>query len=667
MIYVITNEKEKFAHIKATDIKLGDVDDVLYYFEGKDEVEFDTETSGLDAHINDVISAQFGDKKNQFVIDCATVDLREFKDLLEEKLILMQNAKFDLKFLYKHGIMPTTVYDTFLAEAVISMGIKTVRKSLDALVRRYCGETMDKEIRLIIHKEGLSERVIRYAANDVRYLGEIKAKQEIILKEKSLVKALSLDNKFVRVLAYVEYCGFYLDGVKWKNKMENDLTRLELAKERLNNYIFDNKLNKYISSQLDLFSDDRVCTINWSSSKQVISLFKDLGIDTKTKDKTTGKIKDSVDAKVLAPQSKKFSIIPLYTDYQQANKLTSTYGENVHRQIHPVTGRLHTSYRQLMDTGRMSCGGTDRARGIEMLNLQNVPADNAHRSCFVAEEGNTLVVADYTGQESVVFANFSRDPEIIDFYKKGMGDMHSFIASKIYPDLEGLTLNEIKSKHKDKRQNAKAAGFAIQYGGVGATIAGNLNLTIEEGEKIYKGYFEAFSGVKKYFAICKASALARGYVQLNNVSGRKSFIDFYDEYKRIEAITKENGFWEDYRTHKFENSSEYINHYKPVVRDLFKWKGMIERKSLNFPIQGTSAEITKFAGVLFFEHLLKHDLLNTVKICNIVHDEIVVECPKNISDEIANKLQECMEEAGKPFCKVIPLKAEPCVTSFWSH
>ena len=111
----------------------------------------------------------------------------------------------------------------------------------------------------------------------------------------------------------------------------------------------------------------------------------------------------------------------------------------------------------------------------------------------------------------------------------------------------------------------------------------------------------------------------------------------------------------------------FNSHYKPLIREYFKYKGMIERKSLNYPIQGSSAEITKFAALKFFDTLIEMDLLNVVKICNIVHDEIVIECPEKWAPEMAQILQSCMEEAGKPFCKIVPLKAEPCITSFWNH
>jgi DNA polymerase-1 len=646
---------------------MASVQDVIHYFKDKEEVEFDTETEGFDPYTCGLISAQFGDYKNQFVVDTRTVDIKLFKELLESKTILMQNAKFDLRFLYHNNIWPTKVYDTFLAESVLNMGRKNVKKSLDALVSRYAKEYMSKEVRGVIHKEGLSKRVIEYAARDVKYLGMIKEHQLEKIKSLNLTSALNLDNKFVKVLAYVEYCGFYLDSNKWSTKMDKDQQRLENAEKVLDNYIFDNNMVKYIDNQLDMFSTDKSTLINWSSSHQVIELFKDIGIDTKVKDKDTGKLKDSVDSRHIIAQAKKFEIIPLFMEYQKASKVVSTFGKSVLKQVHPTTTRIHTTYRQLMDTGRMSCGGKNRGTREEYINLQQIPADESHRSCFTAQEGNKLIVADYSGQESVVFANFSQDPEIIAFYKKGMGDMHSFIASKIYPELEGLDLTTIKSEHKQKRQNAKGAGFAIQYGGVGATIANNLNLSMEEGEEIYNGYFKAFPGVKDYFAKCKGRALAKGYVELNPISKRKSFVDFYDQYKGLKAEIDGECFWDDYRSHKERDTVEFRTYYKPTVREYFKFRGMIERKSLNYPIQGSSAEITKFAALKFFNYLINAKLQNTVKVCNIVHDEIVIECPEDLAPRMARYLQECMEEAGKPFCKIIPLKAEPCITDHWEH
>lgn len=84
-------------------------------------------------------------------------------------------------------------------------------------------------------------------------------------------------------------------------------------------------------------------------------------------------------------------------------------------------------------------------------------------------------------------------------------------------------------------------------------------------------------------------------------------------------------------------------------------------------IQGTSADITKLAGVYFFRYLVANNLVFTVKMPNVVHDEWIVECPVSMAEVIKDKLQECMEDAGKVFCTVVKLKAEPMVTHQWQH
>jgi DNA polymerase-1 len=96
-------------------------------------------------------------------------------------------------------------------------------------------------------------------------------------------------------------------------------------------------------------------------------------------------------------------------------------------------------------------------------------------------------------------------------------------------------------------------------------------------------------------------------------------------------------------------------------------RGDIERMSLNYPIQGTSADITKLAGIYFFRYLQDNNLLFKVLLPNVVHDEWIVECPEELGNSLAKVLQDCMERAGDMFCKTIKLKADPCVTKFWKH
>jgi DNA polymerase-1 len=669
MIYLVTGQASLFS---APGYSLATVEESLEYLNTLDIIGFDTETMGMDPYTKALLSMQLGDEQRQYVVDCKTIDPRWYKKLLEEKELILHNAKFDLRFLYYYKIVPTKIFDTFLVERILTTGLDTVRRSLDAVVYRYCKIELDKTVRGHIHREGLSTRVIKYAADDVKYLHQVKRKQEVALAENNLIRVATLDNEFVLALAYIEFCGFFMNKDQWKTKCEEDLKDLNVVKEQLDKFILDNasKYPHLIDNQLSLFEEGVRCKINWASSHQVIPFMQSLGVSTLTKDKDTGLMKHSIDKKVLGPQKKKHPIISTYIEFTEHQKVVSTYGENWFDYINPVTNRIHSNYTQIMNTGRLSSGQRgDKKKGLpQMPNMQNIPSDSRTRSCFQSKPGNMLIVSDYSGQEQIVLANKSLDTDLLEFYAKGLGDMHGFIASKIFPELNGLPLDEIKEKHKSKRQIAKSAGFAINYGGTGITIAQNLNMSIEEGEEVYKAYFKAFPGLANYFKEEKSRALKLGYVQFNGVSGRKCFIPFFEEYQKLHnEIYNTEGFWEDYKEHKARNSQRFQDYFKPMVRQYFMKKGEIERMSLNYPIQGSSADITKLAGIYFFRYLRENNLIFKVLLPNVVHDEWIVEAPEEIASEISKVLQECMEKAGDVFCKVVKLKAEPQITKYWQH
>jgi DNA polymerase-1 len=670
MVYLITNQKAAFTPIE---YNFCSIERCLEYFKDHEEIAFDTETEGFDPYTKNLLSLQLGDARKQFVVDLKTVNIQKFKDLLESKTILMQNAKFDLRFLYYHKIVPKRIYDTMIVERILTTGIDSARKALDFLVYKYCKQTLDKTIRGNIHREGLSTRVIKYAADDVKFLHEIKRKQMQKVSALALNRAVALDNEYVKVLAYIEFCGVKLDVEAWKKKCKEDKETLNIIKGELDSLVLNDttgNFTKYVDNQLGLFDSGLKTKINWNSEKQVVPLMCSIGVDTKIKDKSSGVFKDSIEKKVLAPQQSKHPLIPIYLKYKEAEKLVSTYGENWFDYINPVTGRIHTNYTQIMNTGRLSSGQRgDKKKGTKQLpNMQNVPADERTRSCFISEKGWDLVVSDYSGQEQIVLANKSQDKDIIRFYEEGLGDMHSFIASKIFPELSKLSLDEIKEKHKDKRQVAKAAGFAINYGGQGITIAQNLSISLEEGNSVYEAYFKAFPGLANYFKKEKKRALELGYIEFNSVSNRKCFIEGFDEFQKLEKeIYNTPNFWEEYRENKQQNSQYFINVLSPMVRKYFITKGNIERTSLNYPIQGTSADITKLAGIYTFRYLEKNNLLFEVKMPNVIHDELHLECKEILSSKMSIVLKECMEKAGDAFCKIVKLKAEPCITKYWAH
>ena len=375
------------------------------------QIQFDSETMGLDCHTKPLLTVQLGNKENQVVFDWTTMLAEEkeaYKNFMEsDKLFVGHHLMFDLTFMYKQGIYPKHIYDTMIAEQLIYLGYPRVitaslyhqlglhidgyeyitpedskkepyyelSYALKATAMRRINVNIDKTVRGKIIDEGLSDRVTVYAAGDVMWLDDIKAVQEIELQKQELTKAVTFECEFVKSLAYTKYCGVHLDAIKWQDKMDADNAKLAKALTALNDWTieYDKGRGKY--SKLDLqgdlflgFKDKPECTINWSSQKQVIPLFEELGIKVDTFDKKTKKKKKSIEKTILSPQKDQFPIIPLFLEYQEADKVVTTYGQNWLRAINPKTHRIHVELHSVgTDTSRVSSGG-----GPYKLNQQNL-------------------------------------------------------------------------------------------------------------------------------------------------------------------------------------------------------------------------------------------------------------------------------------------------------
>ena len=127
MIYLVSNQKELFNN---PNYEIISVDLALEKISRWDCIQFDTETSGRDPHLCKLLCAQFGNDAfdERIVVDCACVDILLFKDLLESKLIIGQNLKFDLQFLYNYKIIPLNVYDTMIVEQLLYLGYPVAGK-----------------------------------------------------------------------------------------------------------------------------------------------------------------------------------------------------------------------------------------------------------------------------------------------------------------------------------------------------------------------------------------------------------------------------------------------------------------------------------------------------------------------------------------------------------
>lgn len=596
--------------------------------------------------------------------------------------------------------------------------------SLKAAAYNYLNYDLDKTVRGKIINDGLTEDVVVYAAGDVMHLEDIKDKQEIELNEQELQVAMKLECEFLKGLAYFKHCGVHLDVERWKAKMEKDEAKLRNATQALNDWVVEwdikNKYSEeewkveyidtwyrdqnYIEEQTKVLLKDgyrrypqgdaegmgfkilafrkRVistftkvdlqgnlfegfdtrpkCTINWSSSQQVIKLFEVLGIQVKTFDKKTKKEKKSVDAKMLKPQKDKFPIIPIYLEYQEAAKVVSTYGENWLKAINPKTGRIHVDFHSIgTDTARVSSGG-----GVYKLNIQNLPHDAETRACFTAEKGNKWLSADYSGQESAITASVSKDPVMIEILSSG-GDLHSTVAQACWPELLGnLTVEEIKSQYKSYRQDAKGVEFGIFYGGDANTLHQNKGFDMKVAEGIYNNFMAKFTGIKKYQDYCRAAVMKNGYILMNPVTKHRAHIYDYPEMKRMMEKFKEPEFWAYYREMKRDAPTcDTVMD----VKNFFKRKSDSERQSINYRIQNRGAMAFKLSSIKLFNWIKNNGYLNKVLMCVPAHDEFNLEAPVEIADEVAKVLVQCMIDGGKPFCPNVFLGADVEVADHWIH
>jgi DNA polymerase-1 len=638
------------------DINYATIEECYNYCKDKKILSIDIETTkkynkygdleGLSPYLSNIVMFQIGDGNKQFIIDHRIVKIDKLLPLLTNKEIKLvgHNLKFEYShILHNYNIRINNLYDTQLAEQILYNGYD-IEFNLKALNKKYLGKEVDKSTRLNFLNIGsrpFSKTEIVYGAEDILHPLQIREYQLKKLKEENLISCVDLEMKFLPVLGDIEYKGINFNKEIWLETYEKNLKQVIELKDKLDNYIIKNFSDtKFVDKQLSLFDTGINCAISWSSPKQTIAFFKYLNICPQEVSKTTKKLTYTVNAKVVKASlfninkdisEEKRNFINIYIEYKELEQSCTTFGKDFLKHINPITNRIHSNYWQLKATGRISSTNP---------NLQNIPSNKNFRRAFDAPEGNKIVNADYSGQETVILANQSQEENIIYLINTG-GDMHSFVTKALYPELKELTDDEIKTQHKDKRQIAKAAGFAINYGGNGFTIAKNLGISEEEGDNVYNAYFKAFPQLKTFFDKTIAESMSRGYIIIDTLTNRKFYFKDMDKLTEL----KETKQWKRY----------------------FKLKGKYERLCLNYIIQGAAGSVTKYAAVLFRNWILNNKLENKVFITNLIHDEINVECKGDIAEIVATNLELCMKKSGNLWCKTVPLDAEAVITEYWSH
>ncbi|HST53283.1 MAG TPA: DNA polymerase [Pyrinomonadaceae bacterium] len=307
----------------------------------------------------------------------------------------------------------------------------------------------------------------------------------------------------------------------------------------------------------------------------------------------------------LEPLAAEFPVVGRILEYRTLQK-TLKFGETLDESVNKDTGRIHPHFHQIgAPTGRMSC--TDP-------NVQQIPHAFDMRRCFRAPAGRKLVVADYSQIELRILAEFTNDGGFVEAFKSG-ADLHRTTAAQVF----NVKAEEVS---KDQRDFAKRLNFGVVYGIGARRFALMTGLKETEAEDLLRRYFATYRGLDAWLREAAQKAL-RERTAPRTVAGRLFRFNFDPEDKQAASLAQRGG--------------------------------------KNSPIQGSSADIIKRALRLLHDRL-KETGAATV---NVVHDEIVVECPASDAEEMSKTVEQAMCAAGEEYVRAVPVKVESKVSDEW--
>ena len=354
-------------------------------------------------------------------------------------------------------------------------------------------------------------------------------------------------------------------------------------------------VSKFINTEISTFTK-KIFQIteqefNLNSPKQLAKvLFEDMKLPVIKK---TPKGAPSTDGSVLDELSKEYEVANYILKYREYEKIRSTYIDGLKSEI-TSDNRIHTTYNLFgTTTGRLSS---------EKPNLQNIPnktdIGQKIREFFIADNNHEFIISDYSQIELRVLAHLSSDTNMINILKSQDADIHTETASRIF-DVK------IESVTKDMRRKAKEVNFGLIYGMEAFGLSKSLNVSKKEAQDLIDSYFAQFPKIKGYLDKIVSDAEKNGYTK--TLYGRKRYI-------------------------------------KELSSSNFQLKAMGKRIAMNAPIQGTAADIMKIAMLGVQEKTLKYESTNLIL---QIHDEIIVQTPKESSKEVMKIVKTEMESASK--------------------
>jgi DNA polymerase-1 len=488
-----------------------------------------------------------------------------------------QNIKYDMQVLANYHIKVQGVaFDTMLESYVLDSTGN--RHDMDSLALKFLGlktitfeEVAGKGSKQLTFNQVDIEKACAYAAEDAEVTLRLHQTLWPKVSAEAGLKSIfeKIEMPLVPVLADMERIGVLIDPAK-----------LEAQGKELQKRLLELEAEVFTLAGVEF---------NMNSPKQLQEiLFQKLKLPILQKT-PTGQA-STADA-VLQELALDFAIPRLIIEYRSLSKLMTTYTNRLPEQIHPNTGRIHTTYNQTgTATGRLSSSEP---------NLQNIPIRSPEgrriRQAFIAPPCYKLVSADYSQIELRLMAHISGDDSLLTAFANNL-DIHKATAAEVWD----TPLDEVTS---DMRRDAKAINFGLIYGMSAFGLTRQLGIDRKSAQNYIDRYFARYPKVKAYMDNTRIQAKETGYVE--TVWGRRLYLP--------------------------EIKSSQIPRQKAA-----------ERAAINAPLQGSAADIIKLAMIRIDDWLRTENI--NAKMIMQVHDELVFEVLSSEVETLSAKIRQHMSE-----------------------
>jgi len=533
----------------------------------------------------------------QPVVDPQVV-VEAMRPILEDPAaeVTNQNIKYDMLVLRRAGINLRGIgFDPMIGSYLLEAGARS--HSLDELSRRYLGHEMIPISDLIgkgLFQKRMDEvdiaRVAEYAVEDAEVAWELSGRIGTLVREQGLWDLYwKLERPLIEVLVEMQANGIRVDAAQLREQSQGVEQRLNVIKRDI----------------YELAGRE----FNIDSPKQLQQiLFVELKLPVIRKTKTGA----STDQEVLEQLAAQHPLPSLLLTHRTLTKLKGTYLDALPLMINPETGKIHTSFNQVVAaTGRLSSSEP---------NLQNIPVRTEEgrrvRQAFIPSQPDwRLLCADYSQIELRMLAHFSGDTALCAAFAEG-GDIHTAVAAEVY----GISPEAVDG---EMRRVAKAVNFGVIYGQSPFGLAAALGISQSDAAKFIDGYFARYAGVDVYLEGLLNECARSGYA--TTILGRR---------RAIQGIRPE-----------------------PQPN---RQRNMPERTAINTVIQGSAADLIKQAMLNVFARMRREK--HPGKILLQIHDELVLEAPADRIAELGNLVREEMEGA---MSLAVPLRVDLSAGSDW--